>query len=79
MKRTTSALALMAASIFGLTACGGGSDPLASDSPAASASATGGSGEAIVVGGAGVATVVLLAAVCRPFRASVRAVGVSIP
>jgi hypothetical protein len=32
---------------------------------------------AIVVGCAGVATVVLLAAGCRPFRASVR--GVSIP
>ena len=28
MKRTTSAIALMAASILGLTACGGGSDPL---------------------------------------------------
>ena len=59
MKRTTSALALMAASILGLTACGGGSDPLASETPAASA--TGGSGEAIVVGGANFSESTLLA------------------
>lgn len=60
MKRTTSALALVAVSILGLTACGGGSDPLASDTASASASA-GGSGEPIVVGGANFSESTLLA------------------
>ncbi len=59
MKRTTSAIALLAASILGLTACGSGSDPLASESPAASAS--GGSGQPIVVGGANFSESTLLA------------------
>ena len=34
MKRRTSAVALLAASILGLTACGSSNDPLASDTPA---------------------------------------------
>lgn len=59
MKRTTSAIALLAASILGLTACGSDSDPLASESPAASA--TGGSGQPIVVGGANFSESTLLA------------------
>ena len=61
MKRTSSAIALVAASILGLTACGGGSDPLASDTASASASATGGSGAPIVVGGANFSESTLLA------------------
>lgn len=36
MKRMTAVLALSTAAILGLSACGGGGDPLASDSPAAS-------------------------------------------
>jgi osmoprotectant transport system substrate-binding protein len=59
MKRTTSAIALLAASILGLTACGSDSDPLASESPAASQ--TGGSGQPIVVGGANFSESTLLA------------------
>jgi len=61
MKRSTSAVALVAASILGLTACGGGSDPLASDTSSGSATAGGGSGEAIVVGGANFSESTLLA------------------
>jgi osmoprotectant transport system substrate-binding protein len=61
MKRTTSALAIAAASIIGLTACGGGGDPLASDAPSGSSSA--GSGGAIVVGGADFSESTLLAEV----------------
>lgn len=61
MKRTTSAVALVAASILGLTACGGGSDPLASDTASDSATSGGGSGEAIVVGGANFSESTLLA------------------
>jgi osmoprotectant transport system substrate-binding protein len=60
MKRTSSAIALVAVSILGLTACGGGSDPLASDTASASASATG-SGAPIVVGGANFSESTLLA------------------
>jgi osmoprotectant transport system substrate-binding protein len=59
MKRTTSAIALLAASILGLTACGSDSDPLASESPGASQ--TGGSGQPIVVGGANFSESTLLA------------------
>ena len=59
MKRTTSALALLAASILGLTACGSGNDPLASETPATTAS--GGSGQPIVVGGANFSESTLLA------------------
>jgi osmoprotectant transport system substrate-binding protein len=59
MKRTTSALALLAASILGLTACGSDNDPLASETPAATAS--GGSGQPIVVGGANFSESTLLA------------------
>jgi osmoprotectant transport system substrate-binding protein len=59
MKRTTSALALLAASLLGLTACGSGNDPLASETPAATAS--GGSGQPIVVGGANFSESTLLA------------------
>jgi osmoprotectant transport system substrate-binding protein len=50
MKRMTSALAIAVASIVGLTACGGGGDPLASDAPSGTTSA--GSSGPIVVGGA---------------------------
>ena len=60
MKRTSSAIALLAVSMLGLTACGGGSDPLASDSPSASAPASG-SGQPIVVGGANFSESTLLA------------------
>ncbi|WP_353952234.1 ABC transporter substrate-binding protein [Knoellia sp. S7-12] len=41
MKRMTSVLALTTAAILGLSACGGGGDPLASDSPSGSAVAGG--------------------------------------
>ncbi len=61
MKRTSSAIALVAVSILGLTACGGGSDPLASDTASASASSGGGSGAPIVVGGANFSESTLLA------------------
>jgi osmoprotectant transport system substrate-binding protein len=63
MKRTSSAIALLAVSLLGVTACGGGSDPLASDpaTGSASASASGGSGEPIVVGGANFSESTLLA------------------
>lgn len=61
MKRTTSAVALVAASILGLTACGGGSNPLASDTSSSSATSGGGSGESIVVGGANFSESTLLA------------------
>lgn len=60
MKRTTSAVALLAASILGLTACGSSDDPLASSSPAGSASASA-SGGPIVVGGANFSESTLLA------------------
>ena len=39
MKRTTSAIALVAASILGLTACGSGSDPLTAETTAAATGA----------------------------------------
>ncbi len=60
MKRMTSAVALLAASLLGLTACGSSDDPLASSAPtgSASASATGGP---IVVGGANFSESTLLA------------------
>ena len=61
MKRTTSAVALLAASILGLTACGSSDDPLASSSPTGSASASGASGGPIVVGGANFSESTLLA------------------
>jgi osmoprotectant transport system substrate-binding protein len=60
MKRRTSAIAIAAASIIGLTACGGGSDPLASGSATATSSGEGTS-EAIVVGGANFSESTLLA------------------
>lgn len=59
MKRTTSAIALVAASILGLTACGGGSDPLASEAPASSSAPA--PGDPIVVGGANFSESTLLA------------------
>jgi osmoprotectant transport system substrate-binding protein len=59
MKRTTSAIALVAASILGLTACGGGSDPLASEAPASSSAPA--TGAPIVVGGANFSESTLLA------------------
>jgi osmoprotectant transport system substrate-binding protein len=60
MKRMTSAVALIAASLLGLTACGSSDDPLASSSPTGSASA-GASGGPIVVGGANFSESTLLA------------------
>ncbi len=60
MKRMTSAVALIAASLLGLTACGSSEDPLASSSPAGSASASA-SGGPIVVGGANFSESTLLA------------------
>lgn len=61
MKRMTSVVAVLAASILGLTACGSSEDPLASSSPTGSASASGGSGQPIVVGGANFSESTLLA------------------
>ena len=60
MKRMTSAVALIAASLLGLTACGGSDDPLASSTPTGSASASA-SGGPIVVGGANFSESTLLA------------------
>jgi osmoprotectant transport system substrate-binding protein len=61
MKRMTSAVALIAASLLGLTACGGSDDPLASSAPTGSASASGAAGGPIVVGGATFSESTLLA------------------
>ncbi|MFL6152436.1 MAG: glycine/betaine ABC transporter substrate-binding protein, partial [Ornithinibacter sp.] len=61
MKRMTSAVALIASSLLGLTACGSSEDPLASSSPTGSASASGGSGGPVVVGGANFSESTLLA------------------
>jgi osmoprotectant transport system substrate-binding protein len=72
MKRTTSAIALVAASILGLTACGGGSDPLASDTTSSSASASSGGGS-VVVGGANFSESTLLAEI---YAGALRAKGV---
>ena len=60
MKRMTSAVALIAASLLGLTACGSSDDPLASSTPTGSASASA-SGGPIVVGGANFSESTLLA------------------
>src|SRR6478735_7705617 len=60
MKRITSAVALIAASLLGLTACGSSDDPLASSSPTG-ASASGAAGAPIVVGGANFSESTLLA------------------
>ena len=51
MKRMTSVLAVTTAAILGLSACGGGSDPLDTSSPAASGSGSSGGG-AVVIGSA---------------------------
>lgn len=72
MKRTTSAIALVAASILGLTACGGGSDPLASDTASSSAPASSGGGS-VVVGGANFSESTLLAEI---YAGALRAKGV---
>lgn len=50
MKRITSVLALTTVAMLGLTACGGGGDPLASDSPTGTSSAA--AGGDIIVGSA---------------------------
>jgi osmoprotectant transport system substrate-binding protein len=60
MKRMTSAVALIAASLLGLTACGSSDNPLASSSPTGSASASASAGP-IVVGGANFSESTLLA------------------
>ncbi|MGL5866630.1 MAG: ABC transporter substrate-binding protein [Dermatophilaceae bacterium] len=71
MKRRTMIAALAAASVVGLTACGGDSDPLASDT------ATSGSGDAssgsVVVGGANFSESTLLAEI---YAGALRATGV---
>jgi osmoprotectant transport system substrate-binding protein len=72
MKRTTPAIALVAASLLGLTACGGGGDPLAADTTSASASASSGGGS-VVVGGANFSESTLLAEV---YAGALRAKGV---
>ena len=51
MKRMTAVLALTTTAILGLSACGGGGDPLASGSPTASGSSGGGGGGGSVVVG----------------------------
>ena len=74
MIRRTSAVALLAVSILGLTACGSSNDPLASDTPAASSSsASGGSSGPIVVGGANFSESTLLAEI---YAGALRAKGV---
>ena len=72
MKRTTSAIALVAASILGLTACGGGSDPLASDTASSSGPGSSGGGS-VVVGGANFSESTLLAEI---YAGALRAKGV---
>lgn len=52
MKRMTSVLALTTATVLGLAACGGGGDPLSSDSPDAASTSGSGSGGSVVVGSA---------------------------
>lgn len=64
MKRSTTALALVGVALLGLTACGGGSDPLASGSSASGSAAAGGgsgSGGPVVVGSADFSESVVLA------------------
>lgn len=70
MKRKTSAVAIAAAAILGLTACGGSEDPLATDG---SSPAGGGSSESIVVGGANFSESTLLAEI---YAGALRAKGV---
>ncbi|WP_377645486.1 glycine betaine ABC transporter substrate-binding protein [Oryzobacter terrae] len=72
MKRRTFATAIAAASILGLTACGGGSDPLASDTSSGTASSAA-PGGAIVVGGANFSESTLLAEI---YAGALRAKGV---
>ena len=72
MKRRTFATAIAAASIVGLTACGGGSDPLASESSTGGASSAA-PGGAIVVGGANFSESTLLAEI---YAGALRAKGV---
>ncbi|HYN68357.1 MAG TPA: ABC transporter substrate-binding protein [Ornithinibacter sp.] len=72
MKRRTSAVALIAASLVGLTACGGSGDPLTSSTPTGSASASA-SGGPIVVGGANFSESTLLAEI---YAGALRAKGI---
>ncbi len=72
MKRRTFATVIAAASIVGLTACGGGSDPLASDTASGSATSAA-PGGAIVVGGANFSESTLLAEI---YAGALRAKGV---
>ena len=73
MIRRTSAVAVLAVSILGLTACGSSNDPLASDTTAASSSASGGSTGPVVVGGANFSESTLLAEI---YAGALRAKGV---
>ena len=61
MKRRTALTALAAVAALGLSACGGGSDPLASDTSSASSTGGAASGGPIVVGGANFSESTLLA------------------
>ncbi|MGG5259251.1 ABC transporter substrate-binding protein [Phycicoccus avicenniae] len=71
MKRRTVLSTVAVAAALGLSACGGGSDPLASDAP--SAGASGGSSGSIVVGGADFSESTLLAEV---YAGALRAKGI---
>jgi osmoprotectant transport system substrate-binding protein len=48
MKRMTAVLALTTTAILGLSACGGGGDPLSSDSPSATGSSAAGGGDVVI-------------------------------
>lgn len=71
MKRMTSVLALTTAAILGLSACGGGGDPLASDTPTGTSSAAGGD---IIVGSADFPESELLAEI---YAGALRAKGIN--
>lgn len=70
MKRTTSVVALVAASVLGLSACGSSGDPLSSSAPSGSSTGKAGS---IVVGGADFSESTLLAEV---YAGALRAKGI---
>lgn len=61
MKRTTVAMAAALTGLLGLTACGGGSDPMSNATSAAGSAASSAAGGDIVVGGADFSESILLA------------------
>ncbi|WP_404351621.1 ABC transporter substrate-binding protein [Phycicoccus jejuensis] len=73
MKRRTVLTSVAVAAALGLSACGGGSDPLASESPAAGSSSGGASSGSIVVGGADFSESTVLAEV---YAGALRAKGI---